>query len=319
MKAIIVKDFGGPDVMKLEERPTPRPGTGQVLVSLKAAGVNPVDAYIRAGNYGDNLRPFTPGSDGAGVVEAVGSAVRQIQSGDRVYLDGSLTGTYATHALCEQTQIHPLPSNLTFAQGAGVSVPYLTAARALFQKAMATAGEWLLVHGGSGGVGTAAIQMAKSEGLTVIATAGSEKGLELVRREGAHYALNHKDPDYLNKIADLTQGRGVDLILEMLANVNLGKDLTALAKNGRVVVIGSRGPVEINPRDAMSRDAVVLAMSLFNAPAADRAALHTRLARGLMDGTLKPVVGKEFPLAEAPKAHESVLSPGAFGKIVLIP
>jgi NADPH:quinone reductase len=319
MKAIVVRSFGGPEVMKFEEAPTPRPGPGQVLVTLKAAGVNPVDAYIRAGNYGDRPRPFTPGFDGAGVVESVGASVSQVQSGDRVYLDGSLTGTYATHALCEPGQVHPLPTNLTFAQGAGISVPYLTAARALFQKAMATAGEWLLVHGGSGGVGTAAIQMAKAEGLTVVATAGSDKGLELVRREGAHYAVNHKDPDYLKKIADLTQGRGVDLILEMLANANLGKDLTALAKNGRVVVIGSRGPVEINPRDAMSRDAVVFAMSLFNSPPADRAALHTRLARGLTDGTFKPVVGKEFPLADAPKAHEAVLSPGAFGKIVLIP
>jgi NADPH2:quinone reductase len=319
MKAIVVKEFGGPEVMKLEEVPTPRPGAGQVLVSIKAAGVNPVDALIRSGNYGERPRPYTPGFDAAGVVEAIGSGVKQIQSGDRVYLDGSVTGTYATHALCEQSQIHPLPTTLTFAQGAGVSVPYLTAARALFQKAMATAGEWLLVHGGSGGVGTAAIQMAKVEGLTVIATAGSDKGLELVRREGAHYALNHKDPDYLKKIADLTQGRGVDLILEMLANVNLGKDLTALAKNGRVVVIGSRGPVEINPRDAMTRDAVVLAMTLFNTPPADRADLHGRLTRGLMDGTLKPVIGKEFPLAEAAKAHEAVMSPGAFGKIVLIP
>ena len=304
--------------MKLEEKPTPALERGQVLVAVKAAGVNPVDAYIRSGNYGPRAMPFTPGFDGAGTVESVGAGVSSVKPGDRVYLDGSLTGTYATHALCESAQVHPLPAALSFAQGAGICVPYLTAARALFQKALGKKGEWLLVHGGSGGVGTAAIQWAKAAGLTVIATAGTDKGRDLCKKEGALHVLDHKTPDYLKAIPDLTDGKGVDVILELLANVNLGKDLTVLNKNGRVVVIGSRGAVEVNPRDAMSRDAAILGMTLFNCPPGDRAALHDRLARGFADKSLRPVVGKEFPLAEAAKAHEAVMAPGSFGKIVLL-
>ena len=319
MKAIVVENFGGPEVMKLLEKPTPAPERGQVLVAVKAAGVNPVDTYIRAGGYGLRSMPFTPGLDGAGTVEAVGAGVSSVKPGDRVYLDGSLTGTYATHALCESTQVHPLPAALSFAQGAGICVPYLTAARALFQKALGKKGEWLLVHGGSGGVGTATIQLAKAAGLNVIATAGTNKGRELCKKEGALHVLDHEAPEYLNAIPKLTGGKGVDVILEMLANINLGKDLTVLNKNGRVVVIGSRGAVEVNPRDAMVKDAVILGMTLFNCPPEDRAALHDLLAKGFADKSLRPVVGKEFSLAEAGKAHEAVMAPGAFGKIVLLP
>jgi NADPH:quinone reductase len=319
MKAIRVAAFGGPETLKLEEFPTPAPGPKQVLVRVMAAGVNPVDAYIRAGHYGPRPFPFTPGFDGAGTVEAVGRGVKSVKAGDRVFLDGSLSGTYATHALAEASQAHPLPKNLTFAQGAAIGVPYLTAARALFQKAAGKKGESVLIHGGSGGVGLAAIQLAKSAGLAVTATAGTEKGRALVEKEGARHVLDHTQPDYLTGIAGATQGKGVDVILEMLSNVNLGKDLTVLAKNGRVVVIGSRGPVEINPRDAMGREAAIYGMSLFNCPPKDRAALHKVLAAGLKKGSLRPVVGREFALADAPKAHEAVMASGAYGKIVLIP
>jgi len=176
-----------------------------------------------------------------------------------------------------------------------------------------------LVHGASGGVGIAATQIAKQAGLKVIGTAGTEEGLSLALEQGADHALNHKDPDYLQQILKLTGGRGVDVILEMAAHLNLGKDLTLLAPKGRVVVIGSRGPVEINPRDAMGRDAAILGMTLFNVTPQERAQIHRELLEGLKSGILRPVVGKEMPLADAPKAHEAVLQPGAHGKIVLIP
>ncbi len=319
MKAIRIRAFGGPEVLTLEEVETPPPGPGQVLVKVEAAGVNPVDAYIRSGGYGPRPFPFTPGFDGAGVVQSLGKGVKGIKPGARVFLDGSVTGTYATHALCAAGQAHPLPKSFSFAQGAAVGVPYLTAARALFQKALAKKGERVLVHGGSGGVGLAAIQLARAAGLTVIATAGTDEGRALCKKEGAHHVLDHKNPSYLTNLMEVTHGEGVNVLLEMLANVNLGKDLTLLGKGGRVVVIGSRGAVEINPRDIMGRDAAVYGMSLFNCPPKDREALHKRLAAGFKNGSLRPVIAGEFPLVDAPKAHEAVMAPGARGKIVLIP
>jgi NADPH2:quinone reductase len=168
-------------------------------------------------------------------------------------------------------------------------------------------------------VGVAAVQLGRRAGLTVIGTAGTEKGLELVKSSGAHHALDHHDPEFGQKLSKLTGGKGVQVILEMLANVNLGKDLTYLSKFGRVVVIGSRGPVEINPREVMMRDAAILGMTLFNAGAEDLREIHEDLGRGLAEGSLRPVVGKEIPLSEAPRAHVEVMAPGAYGKIVLVP
>src|SRR5437763_2003796 len=265
MKAIRVHEFGGPEVLRLEEVPDPRPGSGEVVIRVKAAGVNPVDSYIRSGNYGERPLPYTPGSDAGGVVEAIGAGVSGVAAGDRVYTAGSVTGAYAELALCKAGHVHPLPQGVTFAQGAGVNVPYATAYRGLFQRAHALPGETVLVHGASGGVGTAAVQLARAAGLTVIGTGGTERGRELVKENGAHHVLDHKAADYLDQLMQFTEGRGVDVILEMLANVNLAKDLTVLAPRGRVVVIGNRGAIEINPRDAMGRDATILGMSLFNA------------------------------------------------------
>jgi len=320
MKAIQVGEFGGPEVMKIEEVPGLEPGQGQVAVRLRAAGVNPVDAYIRSGLYGRQPKlPYTPGMDGAGIVEKIGTGVSGLRPGDRVYVETPTTGTYAEFCLADPSCVHSLPERLTFGQGASLGVPYATAHRALLGRAKAARGETVLVHGASGGVGTAATQIAKQAGLKVIGTAGTEEGLRLVLEQGADHALNHKDPDYLQQILKLTGGRGVDVILEMAAHLNLGKDLTLLAPKGRVVVIGSRGPVEINPRDAMGRDAAILGMTLFNVTPQERAQIHRELLEGLKSGILRPVVGKEMPLADAPKAHEAVLQPGAHGKIVLIP
>ena len=319
MKAIRIHEFGGPEVMRLEDAPEPEAGAGQVVVRAWAVGVNPVDTYIRAGVYARKPElPYTPGLDAAGVVEAVGEGVTRFAAGDRVYLAGSLSGTYAELALCEEWQVHPLPERITFQQGAGVNTPYATAYRALFQRARAVPGEIVMVHGATGGVGTAATQLARAGGMTVIGTGGTEEGRKLVIQEGAHFTLDHRAPDYLEQLQALTNGRGVDVILEMLANVNLGRDLEVLAPGGRVVVIGSRGNVEINPRAAMGRDAAILGMSLFNASRQDLAAIHAALDAGLENGTLRPIIGREMPLADAARAHEAVMEPGAYGKIVLL-
>ncbi len=321
MKAIRVHQFGGPEVLQLKQIPDPLVGRGQVLVRVRAAGINPVDTYIRSGNYAAKPElPYTPGKDAAGVVAGIGDGVRQFKMGDRVYIGGSISGAYAELALCEVSQVHALPEKISFAQGAAINIPYATAYRALFQRAKAVAGETgVLVHGATGGVGLAAVQFARAAGLTVIGTGGTEAGRKLALDEGAHHALDHRAPDYLTKLMELKGGRGVDIILEMLANVNLGKDLTVLAPGGRVAVIGSRGPVEINPRDAMARDASIFGVMLGNASAADMASIYAALGAGLENGTLRPVVAKELPLAEAAAGQVAVMAPGALGKIVLIP
>jgi NADPH2:quinone reductase len=320
MQAIRVHECGEPEVMRLEEVAEPHPGPGQVLVRVKAIGVNPVETYIRAGIYPQQPElPYTPGTDAAGEVEAVGPGVGRVAVGDRVYTSWTLTGSYAEHTLCDESTVHPLPPEVSFAQGAGVAVPYAAAYRALFQRARAVPGEVVLVHGASGGVGVAAVQLARAAGLTVIGTAGTEEGRRLATVQGAHQVLDHHAPGYLDEALALTGNRGVDVILEMLANVNLGRDLEVLANHGRVVVIGSRGPVEIDPRHTIRREANILGMYIWNASEQESASLHAALGAGLENGTLRPIIGREMPLAEAPRAHHEVLETKAYGKIVLIP
>jgi NADPH2:quinone reductase len=324
MRAVVVEEFGGPHAMKVKQVPVPHIGPdvcqGHVLVRLFAAGVNPVDTYIRAGTYGRlPTLPYTPGMDGAGVV--VRSTAESVRVGERVYVGRSVTGTYAELVLCEAWQVHHLPERLTFAQGAAVHVPYWTAMQALVTKARAQPGETVLIHGGSGAVGLAAVQIAKSLGLRVIATAGSDAGAELVSRSGADVVLSHREAGTADEIRRISgyPAKGVDIVIEMLANHNLGHDLEMLAMGGRVVVVGNRGRVEINPRDLMSREAIVCGMSLMNTSAAEQAMLAERVGAGLRNGTLTPVVRVEMPLAEAARAHELVMEPGAQGKIVLVP
>jgi NADPH2:quinone reductase len=324
MKAILVRAFGGPEVLKLEDVPDPVPGPGQVLVRIHAAGVNPFDTYMRTGTYATRPDlPYTPGADAAGVVEAVGNDVRGVTVGSRVYTAGTAAhksyGAYAAKALFEPQQVHPLPERLSFAQGAGVHVPYVTAWRALHDRARIQPGETLFIHGASGGVGLAATQIARAWGLTVIGTAGTPAGLDLVKTEGAHHVLNHRGDGYLDALKNLTDGRGPDVILEHLANVNLDNDLGAMAQGGRVVVVGNRGRIEIDPRKTMGKDGAILGMALWNTSPKDLARIFKALNAGLANGSLAPVVSTELPLADAARAHEVILQPGAKGKIVLVP
>src|ERR1019366_5371632 len=204
MKAIHVKEFGGPEELRLQEVPDLQAGAGQGVVRVKAAGVNPYDTYMRQGTYAVNpALPYTPGSDAAGIVESVGGGVEGIAVGDRVYVGGTLTGAYAEQTLAEAWQVHPLPSKVTFAQGAGVNVPYATAYRALFQIARAQAAETVLIHGASGGVGVAGVQLARAAGLPVIGTGGTERGRQLVTAQGAHYVLDHNSAGYVDELIKL--------------------------------------------------------------------------------------------------------------------
>jgi NADPH2:quinone reductase len=320
MKAIRVEQFGEPEVMQLVEVVDPQISAGQVLVQIRAAGVNPVESYIRAGIYARKPQlPYTPGTDGAGIVSAVGPDAGSFKPGDRVFLSGSLSGTYGELAVCTPAQVHDLPEVANFAQGAALGIPYATAFRGLFHRAQARRGEVILVHGASGGVGTAALQLARGAGMRVFGSVGSPEGRELVHTLGADQVFDHTDPSYRHAILDATDGRGVDCILEMLANVNLGEDLRLLAPRGRVVVIGSRGNVELNPRDAMVRDADIRGMILANASPEELAAIYKSLGEHLAAGRIQPIIGRELPLASAAEAHRAVMSQKAHGKIVLIP
>jgi NADPH2:quinone reductase len=323
MKAIRVHEFGGPEVLHLEDVPDPKAGPGQAVVRIHAAGVNPVDTYIHGGGHARKpALPYTPGFDGAGEIESVGPDLKGFAVGDRVYIAGpgetiAGAGTYAERALCTADQLHHLPAGTTFAQGAALGVPYVTAYRALLQRADARPGETVLVHGATGGVGIATVELAHAHGMRVIGSGGTARGLQTVREHGADAVVNHTAPGYLDEIKAATSGRGVDVIVEMAAHINLDKDLGLLAPRGRVVVVGNRGRVEIDARQAMGRDAAILGMMLFNITAAESALIHAALVDGLTNGALNPVIRGEMPLAEAARAHAAVMEPGALGKIVL--
>ncbi len=319
MKAIRVSRFGGPEVLEFTDVPDPVPAAGQVLVQVRAIGVNPVETYVRSGSNPALALPWTPGTDAAGEILAVGEGVTQWKPGDRVYTSATATGAYAEKLVAPADRVHALPATQSFETGAALNIPYATAWRALVQKAAAVRGETVLVHGGSGGVGLASIQLARHLGLHVVATAGSERGRALCREHGAHHVIDHHAPDALEQITTATGGGGADIILEMLSNVNLANDTTLVAPRGRIIVIGCRGKIEINPRELMLRDADVRGLLLFNAHVDELTAIHAGLAEGFRAGWVRPVIAKTFPLAEAAAAHVAVMEPGAHGKILLVP
>lgn len=320
MHAIRVGRFGGEDTLEYTDVPVPEPAAGQVRVRLHAAGVNPADTYVRTGQYAffTPTLPYTPGFDGAGVVDAVGAGVTATAPGERVFLSSlgtaGFSGAYAEFAVTDAADVQPLPDALSFAQGAAVGVPCVTAWRALFQKAALRPGETVLIHGASGGVGIPATQLARDAGAIVIGTAGTPDGAELVRAAGAHHVLDHTAPGYRDELADLAPA----VVIEMLADVNLAHDLEFVATYGRIVVVGSRGTLEFNPRLTMRKEATVLGTALWNATQAESATALAAVSAKLRSGTLHPVVGTELPLRDAAEAHRRVLAPGTRGKLVLI-
>ncbi|KAJ3595729.1 hypothetical protein NHX12_005032 [Muraenolepis orangiensis] len=318
MRAVRVSEFGGPAVLKLlSDVPVPRPGKRQVLIRVRACGVNPVETYIRSGSFARRPDlPYTPGSDVAGEVQEVGEEVTSFKGGERVFTTATDSGGYAEFTLAGEESVFSLPAGMSPEEGASLGVPYCTAYRALVTKAQAKAGETVLIHGASGGVGIAACQLGRSLGLRVLGTAGTTEGLDLVLQQGAHLVFNHREDDYTHKILEATGG--VDIIVEMLANVNLGRDLQVLTRGGRVAVVGSRGSVEINPRDIMAQESSIMGVALFFATPEERKECMSALSRGMEGGWLRPSVGRRYPLNMAAQAHQDIMEgPGARGKIVL--
>ena len=322
MRHIQAGRFGDTSVLRVAESDPPEPAAGQVRLRVHAAGVNPADTYILGGSYAFYRPsiPYTPGFDAAGTVDATGSGVTGLKAGERVFaapLGLRHSGSYAEFMTCDAASVHPLPAHLSFGQGASVGIPYLTAYRALFQRGGLNGGETVLIHGASGGVGIPCVQLAVACGATVIGTAGSEAGRLLVAAQGAHHVLDHTKPGYLDEVASVTDGRGVQLIVEMAADQNLESDFTALAKYGRIVVVGSRAPISFTPRLTMIAEADIRGTALWNMSRVDVSRATDAVAQHLARGSAVPVVARSFPLERAAAAMDAVRSSRARGKLVL--
>uniref|UniRef100_UPI00398EB69F quinone oxidoreductase isoform X1 n=2 Tax=Pristiophorus japonicus TaxID=55135 RepID=UPI00398EB69F len=320
MRAVQISEFGGPAVLKLQsDIPVPKPSKSQVLIRVHACGVNPVETYIRSGTYARKPPlPWTPGNDVAGVVEQVGQDVAKFKKGDRVFTSGTITGGYAEYTVASDDSVYPLPDNLSYKEGSAIGTPYFTAYRALLHKARARAAETVLVHGASGGVGIAACQIARAYGLKVLGTAGTQEGLSLAQENGAHKTFNHRETGYIDKIKNYTGGHGVNVIVEMLSNVNLSKDLQLLSNGGRVIIVGCRGSIEINPRDTMAKESSIIGIALGTATKEDRLETAAAFFAGMEAGWLRPVVGPEYPLEKVTQAHEDIMKgSGTAGKMIL--
>lgn len=320
MKAVRVAKFGGPDVLNVETVPIPKCSGSQVLVHVKAAGVNPVETYIRSGTHTVKPElPYTPGNDSAGVVSEVGPEVTKFKKGDSVFTTRkTVSGSYAEYCLAEETSCFPLPDRLTFSQGAAVGIPYCTAYRALFTRGNVKPSSTVLIHGASGAVGLAAVQLCKANGVRAFATAGSEDGLQVVKKCGAELVFNHNQENFTERLMAETGNEGVDVIVEMLANVNLAKDLQMVKKHGTVCVVGCRGLIEINPRILMGKESSVVGVMLGLTTQAEWNEMGAALGAGLEQGWLTPIVAKEYPLAEVGQAHRDIIeSSGAKGKLVI--
>ncbi|GFN96992.1 quinone oxidoreductase [Plakobranchus ocellatus] len=318
MRAIRIAQFGGAENLKLEKDvKIPTPGKDEVLIKVSAAGVNPVDTYIRSGTFSSRPGlPYTPGFDAAGIVEDVGSEVTQFKKGDRVYTVMTVSGAYAEYTTAKAVYVGHLDEKLSFNQGASIGIPYYTAVRALHMKAHAKPGETVLIHGASGAVGIAAVQIAKAYGLRVIGTAGTKEGMELVEKTGADLVFNHREEGYIKAIQDAVGG--VDIVLEMLANVNLQKDLDLMNVGGRIMVIGCRGPAEIEPRSMMGKESTITGIALLTSTDAEYKEMHSLLRAGQRLGWLEPKVSKVYPLKDAATAHHDVINnQGTLGKLVL--
>lgn len=321
MRAMLIEQHGGPEVLVAGEVEVPEPGPGQVRVRVHAAGLNPADTYMVRGGYEffHNPLPWVPGFDSAGQVDAVGQDVAGLVVGDRVFVAGVLgpcSGAFAEFHVADASVVGLLPERLAYGQGAAIGVPYPTAYHALFQRAALRPGETVLVHGASGGVGQACVQFARAAGARVVATAGSVEGWELARSQGAHVVVDHNAEDHVEALRRAAPG-GYDVVVEMAASTNLEHDLGLLARHGRVAIVGARTPVQITPRLVMRNDAAILGIALWHMTDDQvREALAATVA-GLESGTLTPAVGRELPLDRLAEAFALVTTGHRSGKVVL--
>ncbi len=321
MKAMRAHQAGGPEQLRYEDAPEPSLGDGQVLVRVRAAGINPADLVRLSGKLAPLRFPYITGTDVCGEVEALSPGVRNVKLGDRVF-GRAIAAGYAEKACVLAREAIPLPDSLSFAEGAAIPIPFYTAYYALHYKAGLKAGETVLVTAGGGGVGVAAIQLAKVAGARVITTVGSQDKAERTRELGADVAINYKQQDFAAEVLKHTDGRGVGVIVENVASDNLAADCSAVARNGRIVLIGTGTGKTANATfgvlAALLKDITFYGMSLINADDAipDMAAVITKLFEA---GKVKAPVSKTYHLSEAAQALNDLLDAKVFGKLVLRP
>lgn len=323
MRAVTIPAPGGPEALVLAELPGPVPGPGEVLVDVAAAGVNRADLLQRAGHYPPPPgAPAWPGLEVSGVVAALGPGVRGWAVGDRVcaLLEG---GGYAEQVTVRAAQVLPVPDDLDLVDAAALPEAVCTAWSNLVDAGRLRAGEWVLVQGGSGGVGSVAVQLATALGTHVVTTAGGPERAERCRALGAEVAIDHRAQDVVAAVRAATGGRGVDVVLDVLGAGGLADNVTMLATGGRLVVIGTqrgrRGELDLGL--LMARRGSVVATTLRARPADEKAALVADVRREvwpmLADGRLRPVVHARLPLEQAARAHELLDSGEVFGKLLL--
>jgi NADPH2:quinone reductase len=324
MRAVLIDHPGPPDVLRLAEVPDPAPGSGQVLIDVVAAGVNNADLLQRAGLYPPPPgAPAWPGLEVSGHVAAVGAGVRGWTPGDPVtaLLDG---GGYAERVVVAARQVLPAPDGVDLVDAAALPEAACTVLSTL-RAAQLTDGDWLLVHGGSGGVGTLAVQVGVAAGAHVVTTAGGPERAARCLALGAELAVDHRSQDFVDVVLEATDGRGVDVILDVVGGAYLERNLAALATGGRLALIGlQKGRrAELDLGTLLSKRAMVLGTTLRSRPAAQKAAIVADVVAAVWpmvaDGRIRPVVHTRMPMAEAARAHELMAEGGAFGKVLLVP
>ena len=326
MKAIEISSFGAPEVLRLAERPAPVPGVGELLIQVSASGINRPDVLQRKGMYPAPADASDiPGLEVAGVIvsgDAQAMAAAHLQVGDSVcaLVAG---GGYAELCAAPVAQCLPIPQGLTDIEAAGLPETFFTVWSNVFDRGRLQPGETLLVQGGSSGIGVTAIQIAKAFGATAIVTAGSDAKCAACLALGADHAINYKTHDFEAEVLRLTQGRGVDVVLDMVAGAYVAKELNCLAEDGRLVIIAVQGGVqtEVNAGLLMRKRLTVTGSTLRVRPVAFKAAIAQALLRQvwplLTDGRIKPVVHAVFAAAQAAKAHAAMEASDHVGKIVL--
>jgi NADPH2:quinone reductase len=323
MQAVSIREPGGPEVLVPVTVPVPDLRAKDVLVRVHAAGVNRPDVLQRLGNYPvpEDADPL-PGLEIAGEVEAVGDAVTLWKTGDRVM---ALThgGGYAEYCRVHEDHCVPVPNSLTLTEAAAVPETFFTVWYNVFMRAGLAQGETVLIHGGSSGIGTTAIQLAKSAGAQVITTAGSDEKCRFCEELGADNAINYRTEDWQTLALEYTSGQGVDVVLDMVAGPYMQKNLSVLGRDGRYVIIAFlAGPkAELNMRDVLTKRLTIMGSTLRPQTTEEKAAIADEIRNKVLplldSGEVKPIIHATFPLAEAKLAHELMESSQHMGKIVL--
>lgn len=323
MKAVRVPYVGGAEVLEYIDLEEPRPGPGEVVIQVEAAGINYADVLMRFGMYpGGPKPPFIPGFEVAGKVVGAGPQVDPSLVGQRV-MAMLPSGGYAQVAKSLAMAVMPLPNHFSAEEGAAFPVTYQTAYHALRTCGQVRPGQTVLIHAAAGGVGTAALQLGKHLGVRMIATAGSDEKLDLIRRLGAEVAINYRSQDFVPAVLEATSGRGCDVILESVGGQVFRRSFKCLAPMGRMVVYGiASGELEIvHPRELLFKNHSVIGLHL-SGVAHDRELTSkavAELSTWVSERKLEPVVGHRFPLNEAAQAHRLMESRLSVGKIVLLP